>query len=116
MGGTGLYLRAVVDGLELPGHWPELRASLEAEAGRDMAALRARLEALDPAAAAKMEPTNARRIVRALEVCLGSGRAFSSFGPGLDTYPPTAVVQIGLRWSRPALAERIEAAVRSGRP
>ena len=55
-----------------------------------------------------MEPTNARRIVRALEVREGSGRPFSAFGPGLDTYPPTDVVQIGLRWGRAALAARIE--------
>ena len=108
VGGTGLYLRAVLDGLELPGQWPELRAQLEAEADGRLPVLRARLEALDPAGAAKMEPTNARRIVRALEVCEGSGRPFSSFGPGLDTYPPSPVVQIGLRWSRAALGARIE--------
>jgi tRNA dimethylallyltransferase len=56
-----------------------------------------------------MEPTNRRRVVRALEVCLGSGRPFSSFGPGLDAYPPSEVVQIGLRWRRDALTARIGA-------
>ena len=106
--GTGLYQRAVLDGLELPGQWPELRAELEAQAVHGLAALRARLEELDPVAAARMEPPNARRIVRALEVCLGSGRPFSSFGPGLDTYPATGATQIGLRWPRQVLAERIE--------
>jgi tRNA dimethylallyltransferase len=70
-----------------------------------------RLEALDPAAAAKMEPTNRRRVVRALEVTLGSGRPFSSFGPGVDSYPPSAVIQIGLRWPRAVLSERIAARV-----
>ena len=55
-----------------------------------------------------MEPTNARRIVRALEVCEGSGRPFSSFGPGLDAYPASPVQQFGLRWERSVLAERIE--------
>lgn len=108
VGGTGLYVRAVVDALELPGQWPELRVRLEAEAVVDTPALHARLAELDPAAATKMEPTNARRVVRALEVCLGSGRPFSSFGPGLDAYPATRVVQIGLRWPREALAERID--------
>ena len=44
--------------------------------------------------AARMEPTNRRRVVRALEVTLGSGRPFSSYGPGLDAYPPTAVCTI----------------------
>jgi tRNA dimethylallyltransferase len=68
---------------------------------------------LDPVAAGRMEPTNTRRIVRALEVCVGSGRAFSSFGPGLDVYPPNPVVQLGLRWPRHALAQRIEQRVRT---
>lgn len=67
-----------------------------------------RLSDVDPDAAAKMEPTNGRRIVRALEVYEGSGRRFSSFGPGLDAYPPSSVTQIGLRWDRGVLTERIE--------
>ena len=45
---------------------------------------------LDPVAAARIEPANRRRLVRALEVTVGSGRPFSSFGPGLERYPPTA--------------------------
>ena len=51
--------------------------------------------------------------MRALEVTLGSGRPFSSFGPGLDAYPPTDVVEIGLRWPRAVLAERIERRVQA---
>jgi tRNA dimethylallyltransferase len=51
--------------------------------------------------------------VRALEVCVGSGRAFSSFGPGLDVYPPIPVAQLGLRWPRDVLAQRIEQRVRT---
>ena len=105
--GTGLYLRAVVDRLEPPGQWPEIRARLEREE-MDLASMHARLATLDPIAAHRIQPTNERRVVRALEVCLGSGRPFSSFGPGLDVYPPTDVVQIGLRWPRAALAERVE--------
>lgn len=109
VGGTGLYHRAAIDDLDLPGEWPEVRARLEAEVTEvGPEALHARLASIDPAAAARMEPTNARRIVRALEVCEGSGRPFSSFGPGLDTYPPTPVTQIGLRWERSVQAERIE--------
>lgn len=108
VGGTGLYHRAVIDGLDLPGEWPELRRRWESEADRvGDAELHARLAELDPPAAARMEPTNRRRIVRALEVIEGSGRPFSSFGPGLDTYPPTDVAQVGLRWDRVVLAERI---------
>lgn len=109
VGGTGLYHRAVVDGLDLPGEWPELRRHLEAElADVGPEALHARLAEIDPQAAKRMEATNARRIVRALEVVQGSGRPFSSFGPGLDTYPTSPVVQIGIRWDRAVLAARIE--------
>ena len=103
--GTGLYLTAVIDRLDVPGVWPEIRAKL---AGEDLSSLWRRLGELDPAAAARIEPGNRRRVVRALEVCLGSGRPFSSFGPGVGSYPPTKATMIGLRWSRPRLAERIE--------
>jgi tRNA dimethylallyltransferase len=107
--GTGLYHRVVIDDIELPGQWPDVRAELDQDAERVGApVLHARLAALDPVAAARMEPTNTRRVVRALEVCVGSGRAFSSFGPGLDVYPPTSVAQVGLRWPRTVLAQRIE--------
>ncbi|MGH9279175.1 MAG: tRNA (adenosine(37)-N6)-dimethylallyltransferase MiaA, partial [Acidimicrobiales bacterium] len=91
VGGTGLYLQAVVDGLTVPGTWPEVRAELEAEASTPagVGVLYRRLEGADPPAAARIEPGNTRRIVRALEVTLGSGRPFSSFGPGLSSFPPT---------------------------
>lgn len=114
VGGTGLYVRSVIDPLSLPGRWPELSAELEAEAdlGGGPTALHQRLAALDPVAAARMLPTNRRRIVRALEVTLGSGRPFSSFGPGLSTYGPIAVQMVGLRMSREARSERIAARVR----
>jgi len=108
VGGTGLYHRAVVDELEIPGEWPAVRRRLQHEVARGgVPALHARLTTLDPEAAAKMEPSNERRVVRALEVCEGSGRPFSSFGPGLGTYPPSDVRQIGLRWDRAVLADRI---------
>lgn len=105
VGGTGLYVRAAVDGLNVPPRYPDVRAGLEAEP--DTAALYDRLRALDPQAATKMLPSNRRRIVRALEVCEGSGRPFSSFGPGLDAYPPTRFRLIGLWPSRLALAQRL---------
>jgi tRNA dimethylallyltransferase len=109
VGGTGLYLRAITDPMDIPGTWPEVRAELEARlANEPVERLHAELAELDPRAAAKIEPSNARRTVRALEVCLASGRRFSSFGPGLDSYPPVPFVQVGLRWSRPLLAARIE--------
>lgn len=105
VGGTGLYHRAVVDGLVIPGEWPDVRAELEGDP--DTAGLHERLAALDPDAAARMEPTNRRRIVRALEVTIGSGRPFSSFGPGLETYPPTPYFLAGLRVPRDVLTARI---------
>jgi tRNA dimethylallyltransferase len=71
-------------------------------------ALHARLAELDPVAAARMEPTNRRRVVRALEVTVGSGRPFSSFGPGLEAYPPTPFVLVGVRVDAVVLDERIE--------
>jgi tRNA dimethylallyltransferase len=100
VGGTGLYLRAVVDRLTVPGRFPEVAGALEAEAGHPGGTerLHARLAGLDPVAAARMEPTNRRRVVRALEVTLGSGRPFSSFGPGLDAYPPTPFALVGIRF------------------
>ena len=106
VGGTGLYHRVVIDDFDLPGEFPGVRTELEREV--DTPALHRRLLELDPDAAAKMEPTNRRRVVRALEVTLGSGRPFSSFGPGVDHYPPTPVAQVGLRWPRPVVADRIE--------
>ncbi len=107
--GTGLYLAAVIDRLDPPGQWPAVRGELEAEP--DVDCLWRRLAALDPVAAARIEPANRRRIVRALEVTLGGGRPFSSYGPGLQAYPPTDATLIGVRWSRAALADRIEARV-----
>ncbi|CAB4547899.1 unannotated protein [freshwater metagenome] len=113
VGGTGLYVRAVVDGLTLPGQWPEVRARLDDElVTLGPEALHQRLCLLDPTAGSKMEPSNSRRIIRALEVCEGSGRPFSSFGPGVDTYPASEVQQVALRWPRDVLARRIEERVR----
>ncbi len=107
VGGTGLYVQAVVDGLALPGEWPELKAELEAEPVGD---LHRRLVEVDPLAASRIEPGNGRRLVRALEVTLGSGRPFSSFGPGLAAYPPTTRFRLAGVWlPKPVLAERIAA-------
>lgn len=105
VGGTGLYLRALVDDLDIPGRYPEVRADLERR--DDLEGLYAELVARDPVAAGRIEPGNRRRIVRALEVCLGSGRAFSSFGEGLDTYPDTGWDLVALEVAVPELNRRI---------
>ncbi len=104
--GTGLYLAAAIDRLDVPGQWPDVRRRLDVEP--DVGVLWRRLDDLDPVAARRIEPANRRRIVRALEVTVGGGRPFSTYGPGVSAYPPTQTTMIGLRWSRPALAERIE--------
>lgn len=113
--GTGLYLKSLTDHFDPPGRWPDIRAALEAEAaaGVGLGPLYSQLQRLDPVAATKMEPTNGRRIIRALEVCIGSGRPFSSYGPGVDAYPPSTITQVGVRWPRAALTERISARVQA---
>lgn len=105
VGGTGLYVRAVVDRLSIPPRYPEVRQRLESEP--DTEALHRRLAELDPPAAARMEPTNRRRVVRALEVTLGSGRPFSEHGPGLDHYPELPWAIVGLDVPREVLDARI---------
>lgn len=106
VGGTGLYLQAITDDLTLPGQFPEVRDELEKE--DDIAGLYERLTAVDPDAAGKIEPDNKRRIVRALEVSIGSGRPFSSYGPGIDRFPQTRFHMVGLWLPRDQGAERIE--------
>jgi len=107
VGGTGLYGRAVLDDLAIPAQYPHVRAILEARAHDELAALYAELALLDPLAASRMEPTNARRVVRALEVTLGAGRPFSSYGEGLVTYGPARVVQVALQTDFEKLDVRI---------
>lgn len=107
--GTGLYLTALLDGLELPGEYPAVRAELDAD--DDTSGLHARLARLDPVAARRIEPANRRRIVRALEVTIGSARPFSSYGSGVATYPAHGVPMIGIRRTRPETARRVAARV-----
>lgn len=107
VGGTGLYVRAVVDNFTVPPRYPDIRDELESEP--DTAVLFDRLTEVDLAASQKMLPTNRRRIVRALEVTMGSGEPFSSFGPGVDHYPPTRFRLLGLEIDRAVLDARIDA-------
>lgn len=107
VGGTGLYVQAVVDGFNIPPQFSEIKAVLEADPNTE--AMWLRLKELDPAAAGKMERTNRRRVIRALEVCLGSGEKFSSFGPGVNAYPETDFILVGLHIERDLLDKRIDA-------
>jgi tRNA dimethylallyltransferase len=108
VGGSGLYFRAVVDPLEFPPREPGLRADLEAQAeevGPDE--LHRRLTEVDPVAAAKIEPTNVRRIVRALEVIELTGRPFSE-AEAWERYESIYDLRaIGLTLPRDVLYERI---------
>jgi len=108
VGGTGLYLRSVIDSLELPGAFPDVRKELESGEVSPRE-LFARLVELDPAAASRIEPDNERRTIRALEVTIGSGRPFSSYGPGMTNYPPVPFRLLGLRMERDLLDQRIDA-------
>ena len=107
VGGTGLYFQAVVDGLVLPRRYPQVRGELEQQA--DTASLYRRLQAIDPLAASRMDPSNRRRVVRALEVTLGSGRLFSSYGPGVAHFPSTPWRLAGIWLPRPVVGSRIAA-------
>jgi tRNA dimethylallyltransferase len=86
VGGSGLYIRAVIDDMRFPGTDAEVRARLEAElAVIGAAALHERLAAVDAATAATMLPTNGRKIVRALEVAAIGGGSFTGMMPSYDS-------------------------------
>lgn len=112
VGGSGLYFRAVVDGLVFPPSSPGIRRRLEAEAARaGSAASHARLAALDPEAAERIEPGNLRRVVRALEVIEITGRPFSHGYSWDRREGPFALCVAGLTRNRAELYERIEVRV-----
>ncbi|WP_068251848.1 tRNA (adenosine(37)-N6)-dimethylallyltransferase MiaA [Janibacter corallicola] len=112
VGGSGLYVRAALDHLDIPPTDPDVRARLEAESqeegGPDR--LRARLRELDPEAAAAIEPNNLRRIIRAIEVVELTGRPFAATAPTKRYRRPSLV--IGLREDRDVLVARIDARAR----
>ncbi len=108
VGGTGLYIKAVIQGWHIPPVPPDpgLRRKLEAQDG---GSLYERLQELDPAAAEKIDPRNVRRTIRALEVCLSSGQRFSDLG---QAQPPPYPVEITLLdMAREQLYARIDARV-----
>ena len=119
VGGTGQYVRAVVEGWRIPRVPPDpaLRAELETQAERDGAAtLHARLAHLDPVAAQRLDPRNVRRVVRALEVCLITGQPISELQRKQP--PPYRFLQLGLTMERAALYaradRRVEAMIAAG--
>lgn len=110
-GGSGLYVRAALDLLDIPPTDPAVRARLQARADEPggLEQLRDRLRRLDAESAARIEPNNARRIVRALEVIELTGRPFSASMP--ERAYRRRTLAIGLTLPRPALDARIDARV-----
>ena len=107
VGGSGLYLRAVLDNIEFPGTDPVLRSDLEAElAVVGAPALHRRLTSLDPAAATAIAPENGRKIVRALEVINLTGKPFTAALPAYAA-PRYDAAQVGLDLPTAALDLRI---------
>lgn len=111
VGGTGQYVRALLKGWQVPEvpPDPDLRARLEREAEADPDALWDRLMALDPDAAEFIHPNNLRRVIRALEVSLKTGRPFSELRRRVP--PPYRILQVGLTMDRSALYARADARV-----
>jgi tRNA dimethylallyltransferase len=109
VGGTGLYIKSILDDLNFPDTDPEVRSKLEAEAeefGSDW--LFARLQELDPAAALAIDRANTRRIVRALEVIEITGQPFTANLPREDSARYPNALQFGLVMDREHLRERID--------
>jgi tRNA dimethylallyltransferase len=112
VGGTGLYIKAVIDEMNFPETNPEIRKKLEDDAEEIGAAgLYLRLQSLDPEAAAAIEPANTRRIIRALEVIELTGQPYSANLPSDSSARYPDALHIGLAMERSSLAPRIEARV-----
>ena len=109
VGGTGLYIKAILDDLNFPDTDPEVRAKLEAELAEfGAAALFTRLEELDPAAALAIDRANSRRVIRALEVIEITGLPFTANLPREDSSRYPDALQFGLVMDREHLRERID--------
>ena len=107
-GGSGLYVKAVMDGLDPVPADLGIRTQLNERFQKGgLEPLVEELRSLDPEHAAKMDTQNPQRVIRALEVCLTSGRPFSSFHSATTAERPFDTLVIGLRRDRPELIERI---------
>lgn len=112
VGGTGLYIKSIIDEMNFPETDPAIRSRLEAEAEQlGSAELFHRLRLADPEAATAIEPANTRRIIRALEVMEVTGKPYSANLPSDVSLRYPAALHFGLTMERSALAPRIEARV-----
>jgi len=109
VGGSGLYYRAVVDDLAFPPEDADVRDELEREALLvGPRRLYGRLREVDPVAAARIDPANVRRTIRAVEVAAITGEAFSSYSTAWERYEPDRVHAVGIEIPTAPLAGRIE--------
>ena len=108
VGGTGLYIKAILDELNFPDTDPVVRAALELEfATQGIGPLFERLEKLDPAAALAIDKANSRRVIRALEVIKITGKPFTANLPREESSRYPHAQQFGLVMDRDLLSERI---------
>ena len=106
VGGSGLYVRAVLDKIEFPGTDSGIRAQLEAQAAQlGIEKMHQRLAEVDPESAARIVPANERRVIRAMEVYELTGKKFSATMPRREYFQPA--VQLGIKWPLAVLDERI---------
>lgn len=112
VGGTGLYIKAILDDLNFPDTDPAIRLALETQAEEiGLPAMHQRLSALDPAAGVAIDPKNARRVIRALEVIEITGKPFTANLPRKESTRYPLAQQFGLVMQRENLGERIDARV-----
>ncbi|MEY4418752.1 MAG: hypothetical protein RIR15_74 [Actinomycetota bacterium] len=108
VGGTGLYIKSILDELNFPDTDPVVRAELELEfATKGIQPLFERLQSLDPAAALAIDKANSRRVIRALEVIKITGKPFTANLPREESSRYPYAKQFGLVMDRDALSERI---------
>ena len=109
VGGSGLYVKSLLDGLDdFPQVDPEIRIALNEQFVKDgLESLKRQLQSLDPVYYEKMDSDNPHRVIRALEICLGTGKSFSSFLDQPKTKRPFKNISIGLTAPREEIYERI---------
>jgi tRNA dimethylallyltransferase len=112
VGGTGLYIKAILDDLNFPDTDPVVRTALELEyATKGIGPLFERLEKLDPAAALAIDQANARRVIRALEVIEITGQPFTANLPRKESTKYPNALQFGLVMDREILSDVISSRV-----
>ncbi len=109
VGGSGLYVKSLLEGLDsFPEIDPEIRAQLNVQFEKEgLEPLKLRLQELDPIAYKRIDPNNPHRVIRALEICLGTGKTFSSFLDKPKPERPFKTISIGLTAPREEIYERI---------